>query len=188
MARPKSENKRNAIMSAAIQVIVSQGLSAPTATIAKQAELSNGSLFNYFETKADLLNQLYIELKSEMATAALGGLPANTNIREQLLYVWSHWLLWAASCPEKRRALVHLGVSNDITTESRQAANEAFSGIKKLLEEGVEKGPMRDAPLGFVVSMVDALADSTIDYMINDPENAEKHRMMAFDAIWRMIG
>lgn len=188
MARPKSEDKRNAIMSAAIQVIVSQGLSAPTATIAKEAGVSNGSLFNYFETKADLLNQLYIELKSEMATAALGGLPSNINIREQLLYVWSHWLHWAASCPEKRRVLAHLGVSNDITTESRQTANDALSGIKKLLEQGRENGPMCDAPLGFIVSMVDALADATIDFMINDPDNAEKHCIMAFDAIWRMIG
>ena len=30
------------------------GLGAPTATIAKEAGVSNGSLFTYFETKADL--------------------------------------------------------------------------------------------------------------------------------------
>jgi AcrR family transcriptional regulator len=53
MARPKSEDKRNAIMAAAIRVIAAQGLAAPTATIAKEAGVANGSLFNYFETKAD---------------------------------------------------------------------------------------------------------------------------------------
>ena len=57
-------------MSAAIRVIASQGLGAPTATIAKEAGISNGSLFTYFETKADLLNHLYVELKTEMAAAA----------------------------------------------------------------------------------------------------------------------
>jgi len=29
--------------------------------------------FTYFETKTDLFNQLYLELKIEMASAALGG-------------------------------------------------------------------------------------------------------------------
>jgi hypothetical protein len=56
MARSKSDDRRSAIMSAAIRVIASQGLGAATATIAKEAGVSNGSLFTYFETKADLLN------------------------------------------------------------------------------------------------------------------------------------
>ena len=60
MARPRSDEKRSAIMSAAIHVIASQGLGAATATIAKEAGVSNGSLFTYFQTKADLFNQLYI--------------------------------------------------------------------------------------------------------------------------------
>jgi AcrR family transcriptional regulator len=97
---------------------------AATATIAKEAGVSNGSLFTYFETKADLLNQLYIELKAEMAAAALDGLPTESDIRKQVLHMWSHWLRWAMSCPEKRRTLAHLGVSDDITSESRQAAQQ----------------------------------------------------------------
>lgn len=58
MARPKSDEKRNAILLAATRVIVKQGLSAPTAGIAKKAGVPNGSLFTYFETKADLFNRL----------------------------------------------------------------------------------------------------------------------------------
>ena len=57
MARPRSGEKRNAIITAAIKIIAAQGLSAPTAMIAKEAGVSNGTLFTYFGTKADLLNQ-----------------------------------------------------------------------------------------------------------------------------------
>ncbi len=117
MARPRSVDKQRAILSAAIYTIAAQGLSASTATIAKEAGVSNGSLFTYFETKADLFNRLYIELKTEMATAALDGLPTDRNLREQLLYLWVHWLRWATSCPEKRRTLAYLDVSDEITSE-----------------------------------------------------------------------
>src|SRR5258708_24562846 len=92
MARPRSDDKRNAIMSAAIRVIASQGLGAATATIAEEAGVSNGSLFTYFETKADLMNQLYIELKAEMAAAALDRLPTKSDIRKQELHMWSNSL------------------------------------------------------------------------------------------------
>ena len=120
MARPRSEDKRNAMIEAATRVIGTYGLSAPTAMIAKQAGVSNGLLFAYFETKADLLNQLYIELKAEMAATALDGLPAGADTRKHMLSCWSHWLRWATAYPEKRRTLAHLSVSDDITAESRR--------------------------------------------------------------------
>jgi hypothetical protein len=66
--------------------------------------------------------------------------------------MWSHWLRWAMSSPEKRRTLAHLGVSGDITGASHQAASHAFADIRELLERSRENGPMRDAPLGFVAS------------------------------------
>ena len=187
MARPKSDERRSAIISAAIRVIATQGLGAPTATIAKEARVSNGSLFTYFETKADLLNQLYVELKTEMAAAALDGLPAESDIRTRMLHMWTHQLRWATSYPGKRRTLAHLLVSDDITAESHQTASLALVGVAQLLERSREHGPMRDAPLGFIVALMSALADATIDFMIQDPVNADSHCTAAFDALWRMI-
>ena len=187
MARPRSDDKRNAIMSAAIRVIASQGLGAATATIAEEAGVSNGSLFTYFETKADLMNQLYIELKAEMAAAALDRLPTKSDIRKQGFHMWSNWLHWATSCPEKRRTLAHLGVSDDITPESLQTGHQTMAGMAKLLERSRENGPMRNAPLGFVVALMNGMADATIDFMIRDPANAKKHCKAGFDALWRML-
>lgn len=175
-------------MAAAIRVIASEGLGAATATIAKEAGVSNGSLFTYFETKSDLLNQLYLEIKAEMAAAALDGLPAEkSGIRNQLLHMWSHWLRWAASCPEKRRAFAQLSVSDEITPESREAGHKTMAGVAKLLDRSRENGPLRDTPLGFVVALMNAMAETTIDFMINEPAHAETHCMTAFNAMWRMF-
>ncbi|WP_213736725.1 TetR/AcrR family transcriptional regulator [Bradyrhizobium sp. dw_411] len=187
MARPRSDDKRSAIIAAAIRVIASEGLGAATATIAKEAGVSNGSLFTYFETKADLMNQLYLDLKAEMAATALEGLPTKSSIRKQMQYAWSHWLRWATSSPEKRRTLAQLAVSDDITPASHQAASNAFAGIRELLERSRENGPMRAAPLAFVASLMNALAEAATDFMIRDPANAEEHSKAAFNALWRMI-
>ena len=174
-------------MSAAIRVIASQGLGAATATIAKEAGVSNGSLFTYFETKADLFNQLYVKLKAEMASAALDGLPAERDIRKQLLHVWTNWLRWATSWPEKRRTLAHLGVSDEVTVESHRTASQTGVGIAVLLERSRANGPMRDAPLGFVAALMGALAEATIDFIIRDPTNADKYGKAGFEALWRTV-
>lgn len=187
MARPRSDERRSAIISTAVRVIASQGLGAATATIAKEAGVSNGSLFTYFETKADLLNQLYIELKTEMAASALDGLPAVDGARGQMLHIWTHWLRWATAFPEKRRTLAYLGVSDEITPESYQIGHQSMAGIAKLLDRSRTNGPMRDAPLTFVAALMSALADTTTDFMISDPANADKHGMAAFEALWRIV-
>jgi hypothetical protein len=55
MPRPKSDDKRNALLAAATRIIVTQGLSAPTMGIAKEARIANGSLFT------DLVFSLQLE-------------------------------------------------------------------------------------------------------------------------------
>src|ERR1700728_4861235 len=114
MPRPKSDEKRSAILEAATRVIVMQGLRAPTMGIAKEAGVANGSLFTYFETKTDLFTQLYLELKMEMASGAMN-LPVDAEVRDQFFYLWKKWMNWAISNPEKRRALAQLSVSDEIT-------------------------------------------------------------------------
>ena len=187
MARPKSEDKRNAIMDAATRVIVRQGLSAPTAVIAREAGVANGSLFTYFETKAELFNQLYLELKQGMASAAMDGVPVRAALREQFLHAWSNWMRWAATHRDERRALALLGVSDDITAASRAAGHQAMAGIAALMERGRAHGAMRDAPMAFVGLLMNSIAEATMDIMLSDPRHAQAHARTGFEALWRVL-
>ncbi|MGF6284983.1 AcrR family transcriptional regulator [Pseudomonas sp. BT76 TE3572] len=187
MARPRSDTKRNAIMSAAIKTIAAKGLSAPTAMIAKEAGVSNGALFTYFETKSDLLNELYLQLKADMAKATTTDLPTEASVRDQMLHVWNRWLHWTLSHPQERRAIAYLGVSHDVTQASHEAASRFYSGVAELLDRSRAYGPMRDAPLMYVGSLVMALVDVTTNYMASDMANAEKHASTGFEALWRIV-
>jgi AcrR family transcriptional regulator len=174
-------------MEAATRVIVTQGLSAPTATIAQEAGVSNGSLFTYFETKADLFNQLYLELKAGMATAALEGFPAGGDLRKQVFHVWSSWMDWATSNPEKRRALAQLGVSDEITPATRAAAHKTMASLADLMEQMRTNGSLRNASKGFAGAIMNSLAETTMDFMIQDPGSAKRHCKVGFEVFWRAI-
>ena len=76
MARPKSEDKRNAILEAATRLFAERGLTAaPTSEISKHAGVAEGTLFTYFKTKDDLINALYREIKLELADAMMSDFP-----------------------------------------------------------------------------------------------------------------
>lgn len=174
-------------MAAATLAIVAQGLGAPTAAIAKNAGISNGSLFTYFETKAALFNQLYFELKSDMGSAALDGFSARAPLRRQLERLWLNWTRWATANPDKRRAMALLHVSDDITSETRAALHQEMAPIAALLEQARAKGPMKDASMAYIGAMMNAMADTTMDFMLQDPKHADEHCKVGFDALWRML-
>lgn len=191
MSRSRNPAYREALLSAASRVIADQGLAVATTTIAKQAGVSTGTLFNYFESKSVLVNELYVSLKGEMGRAAGEGLPADGEPHDQLRHLWDHWVAWATGAPEKRRALAQLDVAEDITTESREVAHQALTGMADLLERCRAGGPMQDLPLGFVLRILNSIADATIDDIITRPgpgsATNDPRSSAAFDAIWRAV-
>ena len=187
MPRTRSDDKRSAILAAATHLIVTQGLSAPTMGIAKEAGIPNGSLFTYFPTKVDLFNQLYLVLKTEMATAAVEGVRETDFSREHFFKVWQNWTNWAVTFPEKRKALSQLNVSDVISAETRFSAHKAMRPMGELLDHCRAAGPMSKAPVAFVATLMNSVADGTMEFMSQDPKNARKHCKNGFDALWRMI-
>ncbi|MFC4907726.1 TetR/AcrR family transcriptional regulator [Actinomadura gamaensis] len=175
------------IMAAAVRVIAEQGLSAPTAAIAKEAGVSNGTLFNVFPTKTDLINHLFVDLKSELGATVTADLPADADLREQGWHVWCRWTAWGTSDPRKKRALAQLSVSRDVTPDSHAAAYGSMAEVAALLDRARATGALRDAPMAFVVRTVEALADTTIAFMIQDPRGADRHRATGFEALWRAV-
>jgi AcrR family transcriptional regulator len=181
------KDKRAVLTAAATRVIAEHGLSAPTAAIAKEAGVSNGTLFNTFATKTDLLNALFVELKSELGATVTAGLPLDAGLREQAWHVWCRWTEWGTSDPRKKRALAQLSASGDITPASHTAAYQAMAEVATLLDKARDAGALRHAPMAFVVHIAEALADTTIAYMIQDPPGADQHRAIGFETLWRAL-
>ena len=103
MARAKSPEKWHAILRAAVHEIAQAGLGASTAKIAKGANLAEGTLFTYFATKNDLLNELYIELKGEVYRRINANFPHEAGLRQRARHVWTESLHWAIKRPDERK-------------------------------------------------------------------------------------
>jgi AcrR family transcriptional regulator len=186
VARPRSEDKRNAILEAATRVFAKRGLTAaPTSEISKQAGIAEGTLFTYFETKDDLINALYREIKLELADAMMSGFPRKKSVRIRLRHVWDSYVSWGVANPDQRKVLAQLTVSEVLTKESRDAAGAPFVEFQTTIRDAIEQRVFRsDLPAELISKSLVALGEATIDLTVSKASKANKYRDSGFQMFW----
>jgi AcrR family transcriptional regulator len=187
MARIRSPEKRGAILKAAVREIAKEGLRAPTAKIAKRAGIAAGTLFTYFETKEELLNELYLELKGEVYDAVNAGFPHKGSLEKRVRHIWLSFLEWAARFPEKRKVSVQLNVSDVITPETRAKMAAERRTIDATLRELATRGPLRGLPEGFATAILAAMQEATIEFSAKKPKQREELIERSFQIFWRAV-
>lgn len=184
MARPKSEDKRNAILAAAIQVFAERGLVTPTSAISSAAGVAEGTLFTYFKTKDELVNAVYREIKLDMADAMLSGFPRKASLRQRLQHVWDQYVGWAVENSAAHKVLKQMEVWDGITEESKSAGMAPFVEIHAMATAAVEQRIFLDVPQTFISATINALATMTMELMRQNPEEAEMYRNVGFEFLW----
>lgn len=187
MARPLSEEKRDAILTSAAEVVAAQGVSAPTAGIAKGAGVAEGTLFTYFTTKDALLNQLYLALKDELRAALVRGYPSRGAPRDRWRHVWDSYVDWGAANPAKRKAMRQLTVSDRISPRSREIGGRGFDEVAALMEESLASGVMKTLPPDFGQAVMESLAEMTLEFMAREPGERERYKQAGFEAFWNAV-
>ncbi|QHN03337.1 TetR/AcrR family transcriptional regulator [Granulicella sp. WH15] len=187
MARVKSADKRNAILTAATQVVAERGVGATTAAIAGRAQVSEGTIFTYFASKDELLNQLYRELKLELADAMMSGFPRRNGVRSRLQHVWNCYVDWGVENPFKHKALQQLILWSGLTDESKAAGMAPFVEIQQMHREATESRIFRELPEEFAAATMSALSETTVAFMQQQSEQAAIYRDLGFEMLWAAI-
>jgi AcrR family transcriptional regulator len=189
VARPKSEDKRNAILDAATRVFAERGLTAaPTSEISKQAGVAEGTLFTYFATKDDLINALYREIKLELSDEMMSGFPRKKSVRTRLRHVWNGYVNWGMKNPKQRKVLAQLNVSGMLSKESIEAGSAPFVEMQHTVRDAIEQHILRaDLPIELISKMLGALAEATMDLIVLKPAMANKYRNGGFEIYWAGI-
>jgi AcrR family transcriptional regulator len=184
MARPKSEQRRNAILEAAIRIFARDGLSAPTSAISRAAGVAEGTLFTYFPTKDALVDAIYLDLKADLGNSLLAGFPRRENVVNRFRHMWNHYVDWGAAHPAAARVLREIEVRGFLSTKARaiDAQGAAFFGdlARAAREQHTIRKDLSDA---YLWAAVNALSAMTIDLMSRDPKNAARYRSEGFELL-----
>jgi AcrR family transcriptional regulator len=187
MARPKSEDRRGALLEAAIKVFAEHGLAAPTSLVSKTAKVSEGSLFTYFESKDELVNAVYRELRLDLAAAIANDFPRKGNVRDRFEHVWRRYVGWGVDNPVGKRALRVASMSKVIRSEVRAASGVLFAEIDRLHADALEQRLLADVPKVMVSQALKALAEMTMDLVAEHPSQKNALVAAGFGMLWRAL-
>ncbi|MFI4979840.1 MAG: TetR/AcrR family transcriptional regulator [Nevskiales bacterium] len=188
MARPRSEDKRKAILDAAVAVFAQRGVgAAPTSAISKAAGVAEGTLFTYFATKDVLVNELYRALKLEMADVLLSTFPRAADIRGKYQHFWNTYVYWGVANPDKRKVMAQLHVLENITEESRAIGYAPFAEVERMGVDSIRRKQIRDYPHPFIAAMLGAMAETTMVFIAQESRKRAYYCAAGFELFWKGI-
>lgn len=175
------KRNRTEILDAATDLFDREGIGVSTAKVAAAAEVSNGTLFNYFPTKQALLDALYVHLKSQIVVA-VGDFNQAQSPQEQLRTIWQRWGYWAVANPAHHRVANLLHGAGLVSADASDEVNALLAPLMAPLAQAHAEGALVALPLDYLASLLQVQLHHAIAGQL--PENA---RADAFHMAWRSI-
>lgn len=185
MARPKSEDKRLALLDATTRAVAEFGLGAATSLIAREAGVAEGTLFRYFATKDVLLNEVYYHHQQTLGTEMMKVYDLTLPVKERFQKIWNTYIEWGLVNVETRKTVRQLLVSGKIAKETLQKLMNEFPELHQLSNENITNEYLTCGESPFADAIFFALAETTMEFAAREPERKQDYMDAGFDVMWR---
>ncbi|MCF1429232.1 MAG: TetR/AcrR family transcriptional regulator [Shewanella sp.] len=186
-----NKDKKQAILDAALMLFTRQGYHATsTASVAKNAGVATGTLFHHFASKEELLAQLFLSVKQELADEMRSALKGADNLEQSAQDIWQAGLAWAMSNPNKQLFFQQFCMSPALSLEIRKMAMEEVLGfLGALLHQGQEAGVLAQFPLDLMLENCHGQFLATTQFFLDNPERwqQQEYRQACFRQFWQSI-
>ena len=161
----KSIEKRSALLKATLSLVNNGGIQgASMAKVAKVANVSPATIYLYFESKQDMVNQLYLDVKSSFAEAAFKGYNPEKSIKESFENIWFNMVEFKLQQKEEASFLSQCDNTPMIDEETRQEGLKHIAPLFDLWTKAKQEGIIKEMspyllyaftiyPLAFLMNM-----------------------------------
>lgn len=166
----KFTDRKERIMETARKVVAEFGLhDASIGRIAKEAAIPVGSVYTYFKSKEELINEIYFAVKSEMAAYIFSPIEGQAGFRDELNTYWKRAVEFSLQHLEKFRFAEQLANSPLLFNQNQSEINQQFNQVFQLLEFGITNGIIKNLPCDLLHAIVYAHINGVVKYFANNP-------------------
>jgi AcrR family transcriptional regulator len=183
--------KKEAILNAALNLFVDNGFhGTATSKIASEAGVANGTLFQYFKTKDELVIALYVNLKEELAGFIIKNTAENADIKETIKTQVLSSLYWALNSPTKFRYIQQFHSSPYIAQVDQDTLQKHVEPHLTLINKGIKKGILKPLPADLVYSLVSSQVFGLYEFVTSRKLSKAKQKETietTFEMLWDML-
>ena len=138
--RHLDEEKRIKIGNAAIQLINSIGFAETSMSkIAKLAGVATSTIYLYFDNKEDMLNKLYLMVRSDFSFALRRDYDSSLAVEESMRGIYNNIILYFETNPEHSSFMEQFANSALIKGISKEESSEYFQFLVQLIDRGTQE-------------------------------------------------
>jgi AcrR family transcriptional regulator len=186
----KHSDKRQAILDASLKLFCASCFQdTSTASISNAAGVGTGTLFLYFESKEELVNELYLECKGEFAHFIEDGVWNNHTFKAQLKHIWERGTEWCLKYPEKVQFMTQFSSSPYITKQTRERSVNYLGLMDQVLRKAAANKEINTTSFELLSCTLGAYFHHARLYLLDNAhnKNLKKWQEEVFEWIWKGI-
>jgi len=187
MIRKLAPDKRENFLNAALKLFVADGVqNTSTAAIANEAGTAAGTLFLYFPTKQDLINELVLKIAREESEYIKTLLDPSLSVQDTFFTIWSGSIRWLLENMDLYEFNQQIRDTNLVEEGIVQETGKYFSFYYEAIQRGLEVGVIKPYPADLVGGFLyqDIVATMNLLRTQSNPRKQEEIVQMGFDIFW----
>ncbi len=184
-----TQSKKAAALQATLELISEQGFhGTPMSQIAQRANIGVGTIYRYFSGKEDLINALYIDVKSRLAQYTLHNYLETRPVRESCMLLLRNIVDYFLEHPAELMFIEQYANSPLITAATREEGIRTFEPVNNLFKHAREANLLKDLPLEMLSTLAYGATISLVKLSLFGHNKLDSHMLDGgISAIWDAI-
>ncbi|WP_281322988.1 TetR/AcrR family transcriptional regulator [Flavobacterium aestivum] len=184
-------DKKQIILETALKLFVNNGFhGTATSRIAQEASVANGTLFNYFKSKDELIVTLYNSILGEMDDFIIARMESFSISKESFQSLFFTTLFWSLDNRIKYQYVQQFNHSPYFKQVSPIILKQQEHPLFILIQNGINIVLLKQMPAHFIFSLCTAHIDGVYNYLIDN--NLGKNEQLeliheSFEMLWKVI-
>lgn len=181
-------DSKDKILNAALKLFIKEGFhGTSTSKIAKEAGVSNGTLFHHFKTKESLISRLYIKTKEDYRDYLLNHMEPCKASKSKIKQFWFSCVQWTLENKDSMTFFIMFSNSPYIDNLSKEEASRNFNFIFELIQQAIDDEILINVHPDLIVNYLLASVQAVANCVKDNSDNLEEYLDVAFKMCWRSI-
>jgi AcrR family transcriptional regulator len=183
--------KTRKILDAALRLFVEYGFhGTPTSRIAEEAGVANGTLFNKFVTKDELIVALYVDIKTRMYNYVIENTRQGNSLKEIMKGQYLASLYWALDNKNEFLFVEQFKTSPFLSLIAPEEIEKSVKPYLDLIQLAIDEKIVKPLPVDYLFMLISSQTYGLNQYLLkNEFPKAKQHQIISdtFELLWNMI-
>lgn len=187
VARPKDDEKRQAIRDAVISVVIEGGLAnVSVSKIAKRAGVSPGTIYLYFSNKEELIQQTYLDIKTDWFAAMFDAANSAEDSATKIRNMWFALFDFVVAHPNEFLFSETVGAAHLIDAANEASIAKKIQKLEGVMTKAIKDGTLAKAPVASIQAVLMAPAVQLAKTAARDKKKVKPALLRdTFDIVWK---